>query len=130
MARLLIIDDEIFIRETVALMLECDDHTVFEASDGEQGTAAFRQLSPDIVISDILMPNKDGFETIMDLRHIEPDVKIIAMSGGRQMQNTDLNEIAQLLGANVFIKKPFAFDVLRGAVNACLETAGAAGQAT
>ena len=124
MARILVIDDEDYIRLSLFQMLGDDGHTVIEASDGEKGIAAFRESPSDVVITDLLMPNKEGFDTIRELRQIDSDVKIIAISGGGRLQHTNLLDVAQKLGANVIIKKPFKTEVLLDAVNTCLDTAG------
>ena len=123
MARILIIDDEELVRMTLSQTLEPDGHAVFTASDGEKGIAEFREIQADVVITDILMPNKEGIETIMELRRIDPDVKIIAISGGGRMQNSSFLDMAQQLGANAVLKKPFETQVLRDTVFACLESA-------
>ena len=130
MARILIIDDEDLDRMTLSQILEGDGHTVTEATDGEEGIAALRETPVDVVITDILMPNKEGIETIKELRQIAPDVKIIAISGGGRMQNANYLDVAQKLGANAVLKKPFEPQVLRDTVNACLETDGETRQAT
>jgi len=129
-ARILIIDDEELVRSMLSQVLEFDGHTVMEAPDGEKGLAAYREFPADIVITDILMPRKEGIETIRELRRIDPNVKIIAMSGGGRIRNANFLDIAQKLGASAVLKKPFEMQALRDAVNACLETAGAARQTT
>ena len=122
MARILIIDDQEVIRMTLSETLEHDGHTITEASDGVKGIAAFHENRAEIVITDILMPNKEGIETIIELRNIDPNVKIIAMSGGGRTQNASLLDVAQKVGANAVLKKPFRTQALRDIVNACLES--------
>lgn len=82
MARILIIDDDDGVREVLRLMLESGGYEVEDASDGYEGVKRFREKEPDLVITDIVMAGMDGVETIMELRLISPDVKIIAISGG------------------------------------------------
>ncbi len=81
MAHVLVIDDDPVTRMVVCALLESAGHTVSEASDGDTGIAMFYATSPDLVITDILMPGKDGTETIRELRATNPEIKIIALSG-------------------------------------------------
>ncbi len=124
MARILIIDDEDLIRVTLTQTLQNDGHAVTEASDGQKGISAFRELPADVVITDILMPNKEGIETIIELRRINPNVKIIAMSGGGRTRTSNFLDVARSLGATAVLKKPFEMQVLRDTVNTCLEPTG------
>jgi CheY-like chemotaxis protein len=82
MARILVIDDERIIRTIVKHALEEDGHEVIEAGDGEEGIQLYRKNPTDLVVTDIIMPRKEGIETIKELRRNYPDIKIIAMSGG------------------------------------------------
>lgn len=81
MARILIIDDDDPTRLVLRAILEQADHEVLEASDGLEGVQRFREEAPDLVITDILMPEKEGLETIQELRRDFPEIKIIAISG-------------------------------------------------
>ena len=119
MARILVIDDEEFVRMTVSQMLESDGHSVTEANDGKEGLASLRETPMDLVITDILMPNKEGLETIMEIRKKYPALKIIAMSGGGRMHNTSFLETADVLGADAVLKKPFETQDLKDVVAAC-----------
>ena len=82
MARILVIDDDDRIRGMVLEMLSESGHEVGEASNGQEGLDQFRQTPTDLVITDILMPEKDGLEIIQILKKENPEVKIIAVSGG------------------------------------------------
>ncbi len=82
MPRILVIDDDDGVREVIRLMLETGGYEVDDAPDGFEGVRRFREHRPDLVITDIVMAGMDGVETIMELRLIAPDVKIIAISGG------------------------------------------------
>ena len=81
MPRILVIDDDEPIRIALRKMLESEGHEVVEASDGARGLRLFDEQPADLVIADILMPEKEGFEVIRELLVKKPDVKIIAMSG-------------------------------------------------
>jgi CheY-like chemotaxis protein len=80
--RILVIDDDKEVRQVLSLMLESGGYEVEAAASGYEGVDLFKKKSADLVITDILMEGMDGVETIMELRLISPDVKIIAISGG------------------------------------------------
>lgn len=110
MACILLIDDDEQMRRVIRLVLEKEGHTVLEASDGRRGAAIFREFwqdGVDLVITDIIMPEKEGIETISELKEIDPNVKIIAMSGGGRTRNLDFLKIAEKLGAQRSLAKPF-----------------------
>lgn len=119
MARILLVDGEELVRMTVRQMLENNGHEVTEAADGNKALAALRRAPVDLVITDILMPNKEGLETIAELRQLYPAVKIIAMSGGGRMGNTKFLLLAERLGAEVILTKPFKSKELIDAIKAC-----------
>lgn len=120
MARILVIDDEEPIRRIVRQALKQEGHSVGEAVDGEEGLKKFRENDPDVVIADILMPKKEGIETILEMRRIRPDVAIIAMSGGGLMGDTSVLFAAKILGANSALEKPFSLDALKRTVDEIL----------
>lgn len=107
MARILIIDDDANVRYTLRQMLESAEHEVFEAPDGAAGVSLFRQKRPELVITDIFMPERDGLETILTLKSEFPTVKIIAISGGGQLGNLSYLEMARAFGAERVLVKPF-----------------------
>jgi CheY-like chemotaxis protein len=115
MATVLIIDDDPDIRETVKLMLR--EHATLTAGDGEEGLNICRQSLPDLVLIDIVMPRKEGIETIIDLRKNWPDLPIIAMSGGSRGSHQDYLKDAVALGANKMLTKPFKAADLRQAIS-------------
>lgn len=82
MKRILVIDDDVQMRQMLKQMLERQGYEVVEASDGKQGLALYRQTPTDLIITDIIMPEKEGVEMILELKRDFPDVKIIAISGG------------------------------------------------
>jgi len=82
MKKILIIDDDVFVRKILIKLLERNEYTVIAASNGDQGIQLFKDHHPDLVITDIIMPEKEGLETIGELKELNSDVKIIAMSGG------------------------------------------------
>lgn len=107
MAKILVIDDDNGVREVIVMTLEAAGHTVDEARDGREGVARFKANPPDLVITDIIMPDKEGIEVIRDLKALVPDVRIIAMSGGGRTGNMDFLDIAKEFGATHILHKPF-----------------------
>jgi CheY-like chemotaxis protein len=104
MAEILIIDDDPQMRRLLRRLLSETGHIVQEAANGEDGVSLFRQQHPVLVITDIVMPVREGIETIGELRRIDPKLPILAISGGGP-------EIylrsAALLGATAVLEKPF-----------------------
>ncbi|MHC4548966.1 MAG: response regulator [Planctomycetota bacterium] len=81
MARILVIDDEQVVRQFVREVLEQDGHEVVEAADGNSGMEAYRRHPADLAIIDLIMPRKDGFKTIAELRALQPQIPILVMTG-------------------------------------------------
>ncbi len=121
MARILIIDDEDDLRTTLRQMLEQDGHEVSEATNGAHGLEIFEKDSPDLIITDIIMPEKEGVETIIALQRSAPDLPIIAISGGGRLPAGDCLSMAEKLGAQQTLFKPFRRTELLTAVRDCLE---------
>lgn len=120
-ATILVIDDEPQLRGMVKQMLAQEGYAVEEAHNGAEGLRAFRQAPADLVITDIVMPEKEGIETIRELRRDFPDVKIIAMSGGGRVDPGEYLHFALKLGAARILRKPFRFHELLEAVRDVLE---------
>lgn len=120
MARILVIDDEPTVRRYFARVLELAGYDVDVAENGREGMRMFRAHRPDLVITDILMPESDGIETITELKKDFPDTKIIAISGGGAVGPAGYLKAAELLGANVVLEKPIKATQLREAVNEIL----------
>src|SRR5438105_10150673 len=120
MPRILVIDDESLLRSTVVTILTRAGFSVEEAPDGQAGIAMFHKSPPDVVITDIFMPNRDGIETIKELKHSSPRTKIIAMTGGGNLLMMEMASAAKLLGADHVLEKPFEGESLLAAINAVL----------
>jgi len=116
MARILVIDDDTLMRDLIRIYLEQDGFEVVEAGDGQDGLSRYRQRPADVVIVDIFMPRKDGIETIMDLRDIDPAAHILAISGGGELAGMEYLTYARSLGADNILPKPFKRDELIAAV--------------
>ena len=120
MARILIIDDEEMVRMTLRQTLEKAGHEVREATNGREGVEMFQADPADLVITDIVMPEQEGVETIIKLRADYPDLKIIAVSGGGRIGATDYLEYAKQYGAAHVFEKPFDRKALVAAVESTL----------
>lgn len=120
MARILIIDDEDELRSMLRRMLEQAGHEVTEAVNGAEGIELYERDRPDLIITDIIMPEKEGVETIIALRRADPNLPIIAISGGGRLEATDFLTMARKLGARRTLAKPFRRDQLLEAVDECL----------
>ncbi len=117
MAVILVIDDELGMRQMVRRILLSAKHSVVEAKDGVFGLEQFRKHRPAIVITDILMPEMEGIETIKQARALDPSVKVIAISGGGAAHNMKFLDMAKMLGANLVLAKPFRAAELLAAVD-------------
>lgn len=117
MARVLIVDDELTVRYALRSALENAGHAVTEACDGAQALSVLSIKPIDVVVIDIIMPKKEGMETIVEIRQDYPSAKVIAISGGGRNRNFDFLEMAQVFGVHGVLKKPFTDDQLLEAVS-------------
>ena len=116
--RILIIDDDEGVRFTLKRALEGrGDIDVRCANDGKEGLLSLEAERADLVITDIIMPDKEGIETIMEIKHLYPSTSIIAISGGGSIASRDLLTMARDLGASYVITKPFLIDELLSTVD-------------
>jgi DNA-binding response OmpR family regulator len=118
MAQILVIDDEEIVRITFRDILERAGHEVEEAADGEQAIIAQRNNPADIIIADIIMPKKEGIETIMELRQEFPSVPIIGISGGGHIPAEECLYMARRAGAEYTFIKPVSPQELLSAITA------------
>lgn len=119
MARILVIDDDDKVRRWLAKLLMLDGHDVVEVYDREQGMRFLKNAESDVVITDIFMPNKEGVESIAELRQDFPEVKIIAMSGGGLLKADEYLRQAKVHGAHRTLKKPLEPECCRQFKNSC-----------
>jgi len=108
MARILLVDDEIDILETLGTILKSSGHEVISATNGLQALALFATQAVDLVIIDMVMPEKSGADTIRELRQRNAQVPIIAMSGGGRMEPSNYLDLAREFGATQIFAKPFS----------------------
>lgn len=106
MHNILVIDDDAAVCDMLQLQLERAGYTVAVASDGLQGLEQYQQRKPTLIITDIIMPGKEGLETIMELRKLDPAMNIIAISAGSRLVPVELLHSATLLGAVRTFTKP------------------------
>lgn len=118
MAKILVVDDEEPIRTLVSKIVAKDGHEIMEAENGMHACKSFQNVDIDLIITDLVMPEQNGIEMIIQLKKTHPNVKVIAISGGSGFSGQiDLLSVAKLLGAKHIIKKPFTVDQIREAVN-------------
>jgi len=108
----LVVDDDPMVLRAVVFLLEDHGFKVLTATDGVQGLHLYRKHRPDVVITDIIMPEKEGITLTRELRREFPEARIIAMSGGGRMGNSDYVSVARALGADAGLYKPFDDDEL------------------
>lgn len=120
MAKILVIDDDDMVRYSMRSVLESAGHEVVEAENGVDGLSRVPGQSFDLVVTDIIMPEKEGVETIIEMKSTFPALPIIAISGGGPDGYTGYLETAKALGADGILQKPVTPEALLKAVEACL----------
>lgn len=120
MARILLIEDNDLIRILLRDSLTPAGHAVIEARNGQEGLDLFRQAGADLVLTDIVMPEKEGLAVLIEIRKSHPAVNIIAMSGGGLGSGGDYLAAAKLLGAAKVLLKPFPIEGLLAAIDELL----------
>lgn len=120
MALILLVDDDPQMLRLLTDIIKLDGHEALMAEDGELALAYFEHQAPDLVITDILMPNKEGLEFISEVREMHPDLKIIAYSGGGSSDPESYLEFASGMGADRVFSKPMPLASLREEIKALL----------
>ena len=115
MACILLVEDDVDLRLSLAGILARAGHLVIEASDGEDGLTKIAKCNPDVVISDMIMDGMEGISTVLSIRGIHPELPILAISGSAMYLNH-----AEKLGDNASLQKPFSSQAFMGAVDALL----------
>ena len=105
--RVLVVDDSADIRGMLQAQLEMEGFDVATAPDGARALALLGRQRTDLIITDLFMPDKDGIETILEIREKYPLVQIVAMSGWDSRQGSDYLKVAHEIGAVRTVKKPF-----------------------
>lgn len=120
MARILLIDDDNSVRDMLRQTLTHFGHLVIEARNGKEGLAFLQSADADLLITDIVMPEMEGFELLMELRKRKLPMKIIAISGGGRGNAADYLRTAKFMGAAKVLAKPFTNEALLAAINELL----------
>jgi DNA-binding NtrC family response regulator len=126
-ASILLVDDNDDARVTVARILDMAGYRVIQASNAREAAALLHDHTPDLVITDIYMPDGDGFEMLNEMRKRALQIPVIAISGGGVQQGLDVLSIAGRLGAKRVLYKPFGRRNLLDAITEALTAPGAAG---
>ena len=117
MANILVVDDEAPVRNLLSDVLEKEGYTVFTAETGVEATDIYNSNDVDLIITDLVMPEKGGIDLIMELKKQDPNIKVIAISGGGGITGRfDYLPIAKLVGATEIIAKPFQVADIRAQV--------------
>jgi DNA-binding response OmpR family regulator len=122
-ANVLVLEDDAELLQLMSKALAGAGHAVLSASNGDKGLRLFRAEPPDLVICDIVMPDRDGIELIPEMKRQRPDVKLIAISGRQMIGALDVLNLARRLGADATLAKPFAMDALLAITEAMLAAA-------
>ena len=122
MKKILIIEDEPIVRTVLKSMLDEAGYEVKEASNGDEGIHLFYTFSPQLIITDIVMPVKDGIEVIMEIRETDTTVKFIAISGGGYVASDKYLTLAKALDVSICMQKPLDLHELIAAVKKLIGT--------
>jgi DNA-binding response OmpR family regulator len=120
---ILVIEDDTELLRRLVTALEAAGYDVSQATDGRIGMTKFKAATPNLVLTDILMPTCEGIETILAMKQVKPDAKIVAMSGGGRIGPREFLDLASHLGADAVIAKPFRFAALLEMLDGLLDTA-------
>jgi DNA-binding response OmpR family regulator len=120
MARILLADDDDSFRKMLGLSLTKLGHDVAEVRNGKEAISVINKEPPDLLITDLVMPEKEGLETIDEVKRKHPSLKIIAMSGGGRVNATDYLNIARAMGADLVLAKPFSIDEMVASLSSLL----------
>lgn len=122
MVRILVVDDEPSVLEMVTAMIEPVGYDVIEAGNGAEACVICKEVPVDLIITDIIMPDKNGIDLIMEVKKEYPHIPVIAISGGGGITGRyDYLEIAKLVGANNILRKPFELQELRSVVSEAMK---------
>ena len=120
MSSILVVDDDTSVLDVMSEMLRLEGHEVTVAENGKVAVECVDDQAFDLVITDLIMPEKEGLETIADIRRGFTELPIIAISGGGRIGPNDYLETARFIGANVTLAKPFARQELIAAVDSLI----------
>lgn len=110
--KILIIDDDAVFRGAMSKALQKNRYETIIALDGMEATEIIKTENPDLIITDLFMPNKEGFEVIQEVRAADPAIKIIAISSDGLAGRSSFLKMAKAFGANAILQKPFSAEDL------------------
>jgi len=120
MAKILLVEDDDLVRDMLTQVLQRASHQVTCASDGDEATEALRKETPDIMVTDIIMPKKSGITLISEVKNKHPNLDIIAISGGGRLDPAGYLDLSETLGASVSFEKPIDNTALLMAIDLLL----------
>ena len=120
MARILVVDDDPTMRALLRKRLESVGHEIDEAEDGVEGVRAIRRGGVDLLVTDVLMPEKGGIEALMEIREEYPDLKVLIVTGHSPTESEAFQNVARQFGAARVFTKPLDFDAFLAAVSELL----------
>ncbi|EXJ16430.1 response regulator transcription factor [Imhoffiella purpurea] len=120
MAKLILIDDEDLVRYSLAKVLRKAGHEVIEAENGSHLMSTLEHESPDLIITDLIMPEQDGLGVLFDLRQAGSDIPVIAISGGGRLVDESFLDVALDMGAKAVLEKPFTNERLLAEIDRLL----------
>ncbi len=126
MASILIVDDDPTLRAIATELLRGAGHVIIEAEDGDEALKVIGAVPVDLVVLDMLMPNKDGLEVIRELRRAKAQVRILAISSGGRAGVMSYLETAKVFGADEALAKPLTLATFAATVDRLLGATGAA----
>jgi len=122
MAKILLVEDDDLVRDMLAQVLKRASHEIITASNGEEATQLLKSNEPDIMVTDIIMPQKSGITLISEVKDKHPNMEIIAISGGGRLDPTGYLDLSESLGATVSFEKPIDNSALLMAIDLLLHT--------
>ena len=120
MAKILLVEDDDLVRDMLTQILQRASHAVICAANGEEATEYLKTTTPDIMVTDIIMPKKSGITLISEVKNRHPDMEIIAISGGGRLDPTGYLDLSESLGASVSFEKPIDNTALLMAIDLLL----------
>jgi two-component system response regulator (stage 0 sporulation protein F) len=120
MAKILLVEDDDLVRDMLTQMLQRANHEVKSAADGEEATEVLKNMEPDLMVTDIIMPKKSGITLISEVKNKHPNMEIIAISGGGRLDPTGYLDLSESLGATVSFEKPIDKGALLMAIDLLL----------
>ena len=121
MATILLVEDDDLVRDMLAQTLERASHTVISANNGEDAAEVLKTVKPDVMVTDIIMPKKSGITLISEVKNKQPQMEIIAISGGGRLDPTGYLDLSESLGATVSFEKPIDNSALLMAIDLLLQ---------